>query len=177
MGMREKGEISDYGGRRLLAFVCFFFFSMLTRWCIISYILRYLLIDLGKKSPRYFSLSAIFYLAQISFSYETDRMWQNHEFIRLAMTNSCTKSLLEFHRPFDRLLPYGGQVDWHKQQDRPRVNTIMSWHSAIGTRRSLQCRSGRLSPFRGQNTWGTRYRNKFFPRANPDAKRDPTIHF
>lgn len=59
MGMREKGEISDYGGRRLLAF---FFFSMLTRWCIISYILRYLLIDLGKKSPRYFSLSAIFYL-------------------------------------------------------------------------------------------------------------------
>lgn len=47
MGMREKGEISDYGGRRLLAF--FFFFSMLTRWCIISYILRYLLIDLGKK--------------------------------------------------------------------------------------------------------------------------------
>lgn len=48
MGMREKGEISDYGGRRLLAFF-FFFFSMLTRWCIISYILRYLLIDLGKK--------------------------------------------------------------------------------------------------------------------------------
>lgn len=44
MGMREKGEISDYGGRRL-----FVFFSMLTRWCIISYILRYLLIDLRKK--------------------------------------------------------------------------------------------------------------------------------
>lgn len=46
MGMREKGEISDYGGRRLLAF---FFFSMLTRWCIISYILRYLLIRFRKK--------------------------------------------------------------------------------------------------------------------------------
>jgi hypothetical protein len=32
-----------------------------------------------------------------------------------------------------------------------------------------------LSLFREQNTWRTRYQNKFFPRANPDAKRDPAI--
>lgn len=30
MGMREKGEISDYDGRRLLAFVFFFFFNVNT---------------------------------------------------------------------------------------------------------------------------------------------------
>lgn len=128
----------------------------------ISYDIPY---QFRKKSPRYFFLLSAIYVTSRKLGFIAKRV----EYTESRIYSSASRAMRS------TVAPTVTQLDWHRSVSYQYNNA-----AAFGNRHTSRAAGDsrtHLSPFRGQNTWGTRYRNKFFPRANPDAKRDPTIHF